>query len=194
MTAAEGQGREVAANRRTRRWFLRVAAVVAAGGAALVFTLRDDLSRWLGRRREEPEDERPIVTLEDAELAELALVAAILAGIPVEDRPFAEYARMRLQEGAQRVIDVGDALRTALAFVRESAGTALASLDPPGRCRVVGALVARSRARDHDYVRRAVRVLLRVALNSPASWARLGYRQFPGVLGDFRAVQFPPAA
>ena len=174
----------------TRRWFLGVLAALAVGGTAVVVALRDDLSRALRRRRSGPSP-RPVLTLAESELDDLAL----LAGLSPDDHRFAAYAKPRLQLGAQEVDGVGDALRTALARVRESAaGADLRTLDGAGRQRVVGPLLAPAKGSGRPRLRKAARLLLRIALNSPQSWARFGYGQYPGVLGDRRAYQSPPPA
>jgi hypothetical protein len=180
---------------------LKIVPAAVLGGAAAVFFLKDKIYRALVRQLIPDEQFGGVLTLQESELTELAAFAAVLGGLSSKDPGFAAYAKPIVQQAAQELKGVGIGLRGTASYLNEIAEAHFHTLDQEVQQNIMETVLQEpSRPMllhfrkwiKYKNVKIAESVLLRIVLNSPQSWARLGYRNYPGVLGDLKDYQYPP--
>ena len=185
----------------SRRWFLKIAPAAALGVVTVVFFLKDKLYRALVRQVIPDKQSGGVLSLEEFELTELATFAAALGGLSSKDHDFTVYAKPIIQQAAQELKGIGIALRKTAGYLNEVAEVRFHTLDGGKQEEIMG-MVLQEPSRPmllhfrkwikYRTVKIAEGLLLRIVLNSPQSWARLGYRNYPGVFGDLGDYQYPP--
>lgn len=173
-----------------RRWFLGLLVVAFVAAPSALWTERRAISRRIASARLRG-GTYGFVTLEQQEVVALSALAAALGGLPPNEPSFAAYAQPLIRRAAERIPGAGFAMRETLEAI---------AADPDGPKAIDRLLEAPqgwrrfspSARSAHADVQIAERLLRRVALTSPQSWARLGYAHFPGVLGPMTDYLSPP--
>lgn len=182
----------------SRRRFLKIVATSALGGVALALSLKDKIYRAVVVRSFIPNRQfGGVLTFEESELIGLSAFAAVLAGLSSKDLDFAAYAKPIIQQAAQELKGVGIALRKTNSYLNETSEARFHTLDQRIQEKVMETVLQPTllnflKWSKYRNLRIAEGVLLRIALNSPQSWARLGYKNYPGVFGNLRDYQYPP--
>lgn len=177
---------------------MKIVSIGTLGGIAAALSLRDKIYRAVVVRNFTPDRQSGgVLTLEKSELTGLSAFAAVLAGLSSKDPDFAAYAKPIIQQAAQEFKGVGIALRKASSYLNETAEARFHTLNQRIQEKVMETvsqptLLNFLKWNKYTNLKIAEGVLLRIALNSPQSWARLGYKNYPGVFGNLRDYQYPP--
>lgn len=186
----------------SRRSFLRVGLfLVVTSGAALALFRRDllqVLKRWLNPWLN-PYAKQGTTTLDDSELADLAALTATLCGLSSSNEEFTAYVTPIIQRAAQTIGGRGQALRNTALYLSDAADPDFRTLSEAEQRRIVNEFMSADRPSEfrifawirYMNIRLATDQLLRIGLNSPQSWARFGYTNYPGVYGDPTDYQRP---
>jgi hypothetical protein len=178
----------------SRRRFLKIVTAAVTGGAAVAFFLKDRIDR--GVIRQFSGKQTGVLTLMESELTELAAFAAVLGGLSPKDDGYAAYAKPIIQRAAQELEGIGITLRKTVQYLNEMAEPRFHTLDLKAQEKIMRVLLQPPGLNFLKWIKSrnvgvAESMLLRITLNSPQSWRRLGYTNFPGVLGAQSDYQRP---